>query len=132
VLVGASFVGSGDLHRLTGNGLIPGVMVQAVIADTVLNGLPIRALDVLGWLPALFLLSWLAATQAVGPIQFGALAWTSVATAIWVTATVALFVFAGWTVPMFVPVAMIVAAGLIGALLRPFLRPFPKREAILT
>jgi CHASE2 domain-containing sensor protein len=132
VLVGASFVGSGDLHRLIGNSLIPGVMVQAVITDTILNGLPIRALDVLGWLPVLLLLSWLVATQAVGPDRLAALWWTCAATAIWVTATVVLFVGAGWTVPMFVPVAMIVAAGLVGAMLRPFLQPYPKREAIST
>ena len=70
VVVGASFVGSGDLHRLTGNGVVPGVMVQTVITDTLLNGLPLRELDVVVWLPVLLLLSWLVATQAVDP--FGA------------------------------------------------------------
>jgi len=132
VVVGASFVGSGDLHRLTGNGVVPGVMVQTVIMDTVLNGRPLRELDVEVWLPVLLLLSWLVATQAVDPIRRAGLRSTSVALVIWVAAAVASFVGAGWTVPMFVPVAAIVAAGLGGAVARPFLRPYPQREAMLT
>ena len=51
---------------------------------------------------------------------------------IWVAAAVASFVGVGWTIPMFVPVAAIVTAGLGGAVARPFLRPYPQREAMLT
>jgi len=132
VVVGASFVGSGDLHRLTGNGVVPGVMVQTVITDTLLNGLPLRELDVVVWLPVLLLLSWLVATQAVDPIRRAGLRWASVALVIWVAAAVASFVGVGWTIPVFVPVAAIVTAGLGGAVARPFLRPYPQREAMLT
>ena len=112
--------------------MVPGVMVQTVITDTVLNGLPLRELDVVVWLPVLLLLSWLVATQAVDPIRRAGLRWTSVALVIWVAAAVASFVATGWTVPMFVPVAAIVTAGLGGAVARSFLRPYPQREAMLT
>ena len=132
VLVGASFVGSGDLHRLSGQGLISGVLVQALITDTILKGLPIRGVRVAVWLPVLFLMTWMAAAQVVRPVRFGVLTWTIAATGFWAIGAFTSFGAAGWVVPILVPAATIVAAGLAAAIMRPLSRPYPHAEALLT
>ena len=130
VLVGASFVGSGDLHRLSGQGLISGVLVQALIADTILKGLPIRRVRVAVWLPFLFVLTWMAAAQIVRPVRFRVLTRTIWAAGFWASGAFALFLTAGWMVPILVPAATILAAGLAAAIIRPFCRPYPQAEAL--
>jgi CHASE2 domain-containing sensor protein len=131
VLVGASFVGSGDLHRLSGQGLISGVLVQALIANTVLKGLPIRGVRVVVWLPFLFLATWMAAAQMVRPVPFKVLTRTLWAAAFWAIGAFASFLAAGWVVPILVPAATILAAGLAAAMIRPFCRPYPQAEALM-
>ena len=42
ILVGGNYAGSGDDPRIPGNVTIPGVVLQALIAGTVLSGLPVQ------------------------------------------------------------------------------------------
>jgi CHASE2 domain-containing sensor protein len=130
VLVGASFVNSGDSHRLSRQGEIAGVLVQALIAETILKGLPFRGVHVLVWLPILFLLTWLAAGQFGRPSRFRVLTWTTAAVGFWAITAFALFVVSGWVMPVLVPVATILAAGLTVVTLLPFSRPYPRGEAL--
>jgi len=132
VIIGGSFVGSGDLHRLSGQGLMSGVLVQALIVDTVLKGLPIRGVGVVVWLPFLVLLMWMAAAPIARPVRFGVLKWTIAVAGFWVMGAFALFVAAGWVVPILIPAATILAAGVAAAIMWRFSRPYPRAEALLT
>jgi CHASE2 domain-containing sensor protein len=44
VVVGGDFSGSGDDPRVPNRGAIPGVVLQATIADTILSGMPVKAI----------------------------------------------------------------------------------------
>jgi CHASE2 domain-containing sensor protein len=44
VVVGGDFSGSGDDPRVPNRGAIPGVVLQAIIANTILSGMPLKAI----------------------------------------------------------------------------------------
>src|SRR5688572_24762044 len=132
VLVGGSFVGSSDLHRLSGQGVpMEGVLVQALIMDTILEALPIREIGIAMWLPLVFVAAWVA-MEGSAPTQRFPMPTSTIAVAgAWVIAAVTLFVVAGWTVPILVPLAIIVVAGVTARFIRPLLRPFPYPDPVL-
>jgi CHASE2 domain-containing sensor protein len=130
VLVGGTFVGSGDLHRLSGQRLIPGVVLQAVVMDTILNREPVRELGASSWLPVLFVLLWGLVAQAVSHARYGGLPLTSGALSICVVASIIVFVLTGGTVPLVVPLVTVAIAGVTASLMRPFLRPYPRPETM--
>lgn len=132
VLVGGSFVGSSDLHRLYGQRVpIEGVLLQAIIMDTILKALPIREISVALWLPLVFVTAWIATEGSVRTQRFANPTWTIAAAGAWAIAAVTVFVAAGWTMPILVPLAVIVAAGVTARFIRTFLRPFPHPDAEL-
>ena len=132
VLVGGSFVGSSDLHRLSGQRVpIEGVFVQALIMDTILKALPIREIGIAMWLPIVFVAAWVAMEGSVPTQRFPMPTWTIAVAGAWVIAAVTLFVVAGWTVPILVPLVIIVVAGVTARVIRPLLRPFPHPDAEL-
>ena len=130
VLVGASFVGSGDLHRFPSRGPIPGVFVQAVLMNTILNGLPIGELDSIVWLPLLLLLSWTVAEQGMTRETLGTVAAVLAAAGGWAFGSFTLFAVAGNTLPVLVPVITVVVAALAAAVTRRFLEPYPQPQAV--
>ena len=130
VLVGASFVGSGDLHRLSRQRLVTGVTLQAVVVDTILNGQPLREFGMAAWLPVLFALLWQVGAHGVNQVRYGGVAVIFAAVVIWSGASLAAFVSAGWTVPLVLPLLTIVIGGLTAAVMRSFLRPYPRPETV--
>ncbi len=130
VLVGASFVGSGDLHRFPNRGLIPGVFVQAVLMNTILSGLPIVEMDSIVWLPLLLLLSWTVAVQGMTRKTPGTVAAVLAAVGGWAFGSFTLFAIAGNTLPVLVPVMTVVVAALAAVVTRRFLEPYPQPQAV--
>jgi CHASE2 domain-containing sensor protein len=128
VLIGGNFVGSGDLHRLSGEGVpIEGVFVQALIMNTILEAFPIRQAGIALWLPMLFVAAWVAAQRDVAAERFQMPAWAMASAGAWIVGAVISFA-AGWTVPILMPVAAILAAGVAAVVIRLLLRPFPQLE----
>jgi CHASE2 domain-containing sensor protein len=131
VLVGGSFVGSSDLHRLSGQGAsIEGVFVQAVMLNTILQALPIRHVDIALWLPMLFVAAWIAAQRELAVERFPIPVSAIVIAGAWIVGAVIWFA-AGWTVPMLLPATVIVMAGIAAVFIRLLLRPFPQPVPML-
>ena len=130
VFVGSDLAGSGDeVHRIASGAAIPGVLLQAMIADTMLRGFPIReasrpgAFVVLGaWVGLAGLSLWvLAASRPSLPASVGiGLGLLCVLSAF------AVFTRTRTLVPMVSPALATGVLVLFSLLLRRALSPFPR------
>jgi CHASE2 domain-containing sensor protein len=134
VLIGGDYAGTGDLHWLRGmDAPTAGVVLQAMIANTTLEALPIWEVGFPLLLPLMALTAWVAAERSMRTERLEGLVWTCSCIALWVAAAIGSF-FATrffttrWVVPVVLPVAMIAASGTIAVAARRFLRPFPHAE----
>jgi serine/threonine-protein kinase len=129
VLVGAKLVGSGDdvLRVPVGEGVEPGVLVQARAVDTILAGFPVR--EVPGGLVAMMLALACAGVIALG--LCGRSRWPAVAAAsVLVAAHLVAAAWLGraggrWLVPVAAPVLALGVATVATLVLRRLLPPHP-------
>ena len=104
-------------------------MLQAIIANTMVEGLPIREMGLVLLVPLMALAAWMAAERALRTECFEVPVSTLVGGAAWFIAATTLFLTTRRIVPVVTPVATIAAAGMMALGMRPFLRPFPPSEA---
>jgi CHASE2 domain-containing sensor protein len=129
VMVGGDFLGSGDAHRYSGSDtLVPGVLLQALIANSILGGLRVRDVGITLLLPVIGLCAWAAAYRILQSTQSKMPVWTLALTAAWLLASTAAFVSGKFVIPVLLPLATVVAASGIAAGVRRFLPSFPERE----
>jgi serine/threonine protein kinase len=130
VLVGGDFLGSGDVHWLSGaDELAPGVMLQAVIAHTILKALPVRESGIALWLPVIAFCAWIAAEHILPTAHFKLPVWTLALMTGWVVASMAAFLTIRLVTPILLPVATVATTAGIATAMRPLLRPFPTVES---
>ena len=116
LIVGADYAGAGDRVRMPNQGVVPGIVVQAMTADTIVAGLPVRSVSgrdamplaalAAGMLSVLVLLGR-SRLFAAGAVMTGILAYVIAATLVFRRAHV--------VVPIVVPLVMCgVAAAVAG------------------
>ena len=129
VLVGADIAGSGDeVHRIAVGPPVPGIVLQAMVADTILHGVPVRAATRAG--PLGRLAAWLGLSGLVLGVSMArrpsAVAALGAGLALlYVLGAFSSFPFTRILVPVVLPVVQAAAAVLVGLLLARTLRPFP-------
>jgi serine/threonine protein kinase len=129
VIVGAEFAGSGDEVHSEPNrtARLSGTVLQAMMMDTILRGLPIREPPRLGDVAMLILISGvvMSSVLCVRSLHRAALV-TLAGSVLWVAGCVVLFVSSRVLILTVGPAMSIIAAGAMGFILRWQLPAFPK------
>jgi CHASE2 domain-containing sensor protein len=130
VLVGIDLTGSGDLHAVPVRGRVdrlrPGVELQALGISTILSGVPVRDAGPVACALALGAASLVGCLAVLAcPRAAAALAVAGTVAAAGLAAALLSFALAGRMVPVMAPLTAFAAAGLLGALIRARLVPYP-------
>jgi CHASE2 domain-containing sensor protein len=135
VLVGGEFRGSGDdYHRIpyrSGTGeAVSSLVLQALMVDTIGAGLPLRETSKLPLLAAAVLavgcaMAGLLCARRAGPVA----AWSAAGAGLYLAASVPLFGWTGWMLPVTVPGLLLVLGLFLSFVLRRILPPPPEVPA---
>jgi CHASE2 domain-containing sensor protein len=133
VILGADFAGSGDEHRVpsrVSSALVPGVLIEALIVNTITGGLSIRTVG----LPACLLMMGLAGYATIlaallFPQRSNAVLWSAVGVlCVYVIFAFAIFRFSLIMLTLVGPALAMVLIITSAWGLKTYLRPYPTRE----
>ena len=128
ILVGASYLNSGDDARIPG-GRVPGVFVHALTVSTILNGFPVRAMPAVGSMLVVALMCVMVAASVLLGRNTVRLTLTVAGIAATYTGVVfGTFMYSKLLLALVTPMLLAGAGGVVASVLRRRLPPFPRGE----